>query len=84
MSEPITCDVCEGMGVYPIINRKGSELYSIQCPECFGSGSKEDADPVESPDLPPVSSAAKVRSVEDLREHVAKHWSPQNRSDGAL
>lgn len=33
------CDVCYGTpGYYPIINRHGTELYSIRCPECFGSG----------------------------------------------
>lgn len=28
------CDVCLGMGTYPIINRHGQDLYSIPCPEC--------------------------------------------------
>lgn len=75
MTEPVTCDVCAGLGDYPIINSKGREIYAIQCPECLGSGSvKEDAAPVTNPDLPPVSSAAKIRSMSELREHVAKHW----------
>jgi hypothetical protein len=31
------CDVCYGTpGFYPIIDRKGRELYEIQCPECGG------------------------------------------------
>lgn len=29
-----TCDVCLGMGTYPIINRHGQDLYAIPCPEC--------------------------------------------------
>lgn len=33
------CDVCCGGGRYPVINRYGSELYSIRCPECSGIGS---------------------------------------------
>lgn len=32
------CDVCCGMGRYPIINRMGQQLYEIRCPECFGTG----------------------------------------------
>ena len=28
------CDVCLGMGTYPIINRHGQDLYAIPCPEC--------------------------------------------------
>jgi hypothetical protein len=84
MSMPVICDVCAGMGQYPIINSKGRELYSITCPECFGSGAaKEDADPVEYPALPPPSSAARVRSMAEMNEHLAKHWAlaplPHNR-----
>jgi DnaJ-class molecular chaperone len=29
------CDMCNGMGV---IDRYGTHLYSIVCPECVGSG----------------------------------------------
>jgi len=32
------CDVCDGSGEYPIIDRYGVERYSIKCPECEGSG----------------------------------------------
>lgn len=33
------CDVCFGTpGWYPIIDRYGSQLYEITCPECFGLG----------------------------------------------
>jgi len=28
------CEVCFGLGTYPVINRWGEELYSIPCPEC--------------------------------------------------
>lgn len=28
------CEVCLGIGTYPIINRLGEDLYSIPCPEC--------------------------------------------------
>lgn len=37
----MSCDVCIGMGRYPIINRYGRELYTIACPECGGSGMTE-------------------------------------------
>ena len=29
-----SCDVCFGLGTYPVINRLGEDLYSIPCPEC--------------------------------------------------
>jgi hypothetical protein len=32
------CNVCCGLGRYPIIDRYGSERYSITCPECDGCG----------------------------------------------
>ena len=32
------CDVCSDTGEYPVINSKGRHLYSIRCPECFGTG----------------------------------------------
>lgn len=28
------CDVCLGVGTYPVINRHGEDLYVIPCPEC--------------------------------------------------
>jgi len=37
----MSCDVCCGEGRYPIHNRFGSEVYSIECPECCGSGQME-------------------------------------------
>jgi hypothetical protein len=33
------CDMCNGMGV---IDRYGTHLYSIVCPECVGSGKPQD------------------------------------------
>lgn len=38
MSDEEKCEVCEGSGIYPIIDRHGRELYSIRCPECDGDG----------------------------------------------
>lgn len=38
----MSCAVCEGEGRYPVINRYGTQLYTIQCPECFGDGLSED------------------------------------------
>jgi DnaJ-class molecular chaperone len=32
------CSVCNGEGTYPIIDTYGVERYTIQCPECYGSG----------------------------------------------
>lgn len=33
------CAVCNGEGTYPIINRYGSHVYNIACPECDGEPS---------------------------------------------
>lgn len=34
----VSCDVCYGTpGFYPVIDRFGSQLYEIVCPECFGT-----------------------------------------------
>lgn len=38
MSERDSCEVCCGEGYYPIHNKHGREMYSIRCPECYGSG----------------------------------------------
>jgi hypothetical protein len=41
----MSCEVCCGLGRYPVITRTGRELYTIPCPECFGSGlSDEEAE----------------------------------------
>lgn len=35
----VSCDVCHGTpGRYPVINRFGTQLYEIVCPECLGDG----------------------------------------------
>ena len=34
------CEVCEGTGVYPVIDRYGKHLYDIECPECIGDGKR--------------------------------------------
>lgn len=53
------CDICEGHGVYPIIDRHGTERYAIRCPECGGSGTFEASDDGSAElDLPPASTAA--------------------------
>jgi hypothetical protein len=73
---PVKCEVCDGLGDYPIIDNRGSARYYIRCPECFGHGSIEDEDePKEEPDLPPRSSAASITSMDELRDYVARHWS---------
>lgn len=75
MTADISCDVCVGSGDYPIINAKGRELYSIRCPECYGSGKAEIEDtPIDDPTLPPASSAARIHTMADLREHIVQHW----------
>ena len=39
----MSCDVCYGTpGRYPVIDRFGTQLYEIVCPECCGSGLSED------------------------------------------
>lgn len=68
------CEVCNGGGDYPIIDNFGSTRYSITCPECFGSGEEIEEPAPEPSDLPPASSAAFIKSMDDLRDHVAKHW----------
>jgi hypothetical protein len=59
------CDVCCGTGAYPVINTKGATLYNITCPECYGSGQSPEPDP-EPDDLPPASTAAKIKTMDDL------------------
>ncbi len=49
-----TCMVCCGTGTYPIIDRRGSTLYEIHCPECGGEGVAD----VAAPDAKPVSEAS--------------------------
>jgi hypothetical protein len=38
----MSCDVCQGLGTYPIHNQSGTQLYDIQCPDCFGTGETEE------------------------------------------
>ena len=66
------CDVCEGLKFYPIHNRFGRELYSIQCPECFGSGNADDPNEPEPEFEYPASTAAKMKTADDLREWMAR------------
>lgn len=69
------CPVCEGDGQYPIIDARGRERYSIQCPECYGSGLEDEPAPVPEPDgLPPASTAAKIKTVAEMHENVREHW----------
>lgn len=32
------CEICNGEGLYPVIDRQGFARYAIRCPECGGSG----------------------------------------------
>ncbi len=41
------CDVCIGDGRYPIHNKHGREVYTIECPECCGTGEAAEEDPEE-------------------------------------
>lgn len=52
------CDVCCGLGTYPIIDRHGTTLYEIECPECFGASAqpdehKEAEEPLPHDHVPP-------------------------------
>jgi hypothetical protein len=72
MSVLETCEVCAGTGEYPIINRHGSHLYSIQCPECFGLGSAcVEPETAAEAGLPFASTASRIRTLDQLRAHVA-------------
>lgn len=67
----IKCEVCDGLGLYPIMNRHGRELYSIRCPECHGCGpTVAEPDIVETDpwmrEYPP-STAAHITSMDQLR-----------------
>lgn len=68
------CEVCNGEGDYPIINNFGTTLYNITCPECDGTGEEYEEPEPEPSDLPPASSAAFIKDMDDLREHVRQHW----------
>jgi hypothetical protein len=35
------CEVCNGLGDYPIITITGRTLYYIRCPECHGISDEE-------------------------------------------
>jgi hypothetical protein len=73
MDEQGKCPVCGGSGDYPIFDQMGRERYAITCPECFGSGKDYDAESVEEePDLPPKSTAAGIKSMDELRDWVRK------------
>jgi phage FluMu protein Com len=37
----MACTVCNDLGTYPIIDRFGSTLYEIKCPECLGISDEE-------------------------------------------
>jgi hypothetical protein len=70
--KPGDCEVCGGPGTYEIYNMHGSAVYSIPCPECYGSGKahEEEAD-AEPADWPPASTAARIKTMDELREWMA-------------
>ncbi len=76
------CDVCGGEGTYPIMNMGGREVYSIECPECGGSGEEydEEAERVaeayeaELDKVHPRSTAARVSSLEEMRNVIKNNW----------
>ena len=76
----MSCNVCYGTpGLYPIINRYGTELYSIECPECMGSGLTGDEE----------SEAARAASDQQryiaamLETHRIKDAQAEGREGGA-
>lgn len=71
------CDVCDGLGDYHVIDRHGSVRYLIRCPECCGSGQVEPEQPAcNPPDWPPPSTAARIKSMDELRSHIALNKAP--------
>lgn len=70
----MACEVCDGSGEYPVITSKGQQIYCIRCPECFGTGQsfEEPPPPVDPPDWPPTSTAAKIKTMDELRAHLAR------------
>lgn len=69
------CEICGGDGVYPIISARGSHVYDITCPECHGSGDAEEEPKAEPLDYPPASTAVRIKTMDDLKEHIRTHWS---------
>jgi hypothetical protein len=63
------CDICNGTGEYPIHNRFAFHVYSIVCPECHGDGEADD-EPEADDHLPPASTAATIKTMDDLRRHM--------------
>jgi hypothetical protein len=43
MKDDDKCNVCEGLGLYPIHDRRGKEVFCIECPACDGCGLSDDA-----------------------------------------
>ena len=43
MNDDDKCKVCEGLGIYPIHDRAGREVFCIECPACNGCGLSDDA-----------------------------------------
>ena len=63
------CDICEGSGMYPIFDKHGRERYSIECPECFGTGDAYEDSAADKPAYEyPASTAASIKSMDELRE----------------
>ena len=59
------CDVCNGSGKYPIINRHGQHLYDIGCPQCGGNGK---AKPIDTSSAEPEMTEADKRYLDWLHE----------------
>ncbi len=68
------CGVCGGEGYYPIIDMKGTERYSIRCPECYGSGEEYKEPQEEAGGFPPRSTAAKITTTDQMREYLDRVW----------
>jgi hypothetical protein len=64
------CEVCEGHGSCAIFDKHGCERYSVTCPHCAGDGEIEPDEP-NDPTLPPLSTAARIASMDHLRAWVA-------------
>lgn len=52
-----SCAVCEGSGLYPVIDRHGQTLYAIICPDCSGIPPEADAPPASAPDPSQIALA---------------------------
>ena len=51
------------------------KVSPFTCPECHGSGDADEEPKAELLDYPPASSAVRIKTMDDLKEHIRAHWS---------